>query len=85
MGNNETTAMKAIRHWREYQALGKVFNGPDEYCEYLKRDFNSLVEEYMKDHACSRAQGMRACAHAYPEKHSQWLAVLNIVKEKKGD
>lgn len=81
-GFNETAATKAIRHWREYPALGKVFKGADEYCDYLECDFYSLVEKYMKDHACSRAQGIRASAHAYPEKHSQWLAVFNIVKEK---
>jgi signal peptide peptidase SppA len=44
--------------------------------EGKKKDFDSLVAEYVKEKVCSRAVAIRAVAAAHPEAHDEYLAKL---------
>lgn len=74
-----TLEQKAIRDWKKYPQLAKVFEGVNGYVDFLRADFDSLVNRHMKENSCSRAEAIGATVRAHPELHRQWIAVVNII------
>lgn len=70
---------KAIQDWKKYPALAEVFEGPDQYCDYLANDFESALSRCMKETGCSRVEAIRETAREHPILHRQWIAVVNII------
>lgn len=75
-----TIAQRAIRGYQLFPALSTVFEGIDEYATYLECPFEALVDQHQKDKGCTYGEAISVTAKTHPEKHSQWLAVLNIFK-----
>lgn len=50
-----------------------------------KPGFMSMVDEYAKEHKCSKAQAIQAIAAEHPEAHEAWLQSLKSKQKEAGN
>jgi hypothetical protein len=73
-------AVQAIKDWKAFPELGRVFESIVDYNNYLMCDFNTLVDQYQKENKCTHTEAIRAIAYKFPEVHQKFIAVSNIVR-----
>lgn len=63
---NRKEILSALKEGNE--PVGKVGTVDAE-----SKNFNALVDDYRKEHGCSRTEAIKACATAHPEAHAAYI------------